>query len=580
MKKKKCILMVRVSTEQQSYDAQMQELHDLAIKSGYPEDMITPVAEKESGIKLSEEERAGLNRMKELIETDEYDCVFAWEISRIARRKKILFSILEYLTDRKIQLVIKEPIIHLLKSDGSIDEGAETIFTLYAQLAETEMRNKLARFKRAKDEGYARGRYEGGRITLGYRVNSEGFWEIDPEGAKLIRLIYNLYISGEYSMTGLARELLSRGYFYNRVHKGKEKVQLSITSVKNELSIILRNPKYRGGQTSYLRGENNLITNKNNYPQIIDDETWELCEKRRKENRQIPKSKHQYLLTPIIHCECGASYSVNRIDATYVCRKRHNAVEKGLKHSPSILASLIESLAWFVALIEMQSDNASKTKEIEAKNLEEIKVIESKIAHSKSIINNLMKRKERLDNDFYVNATISEERYDELGSKQNKTIQGENEKINTYQGQIKFLQDQIDNSITFDSMFDNLRGQFDSLKNGTDFDTMKAIIKRYIVDIQIEPIEGKKTSWWKKVLIKTTNTEENKKKQAELLAMGHKELADTYTDEFYVDCYHHIVYYDKECSNVVPYIFMDRVPRYRKDERKGRKRNKTIQHQY
>ena len=33
----------------------------------------------------------------------------SWEISRIARRKKILFSILEYLTERKIQLIIKEP---------------------------------------------------------------------------------------------------------------------------------------------------------------------------------------------------------------------------------------------------------------------------------------------------------------------------------------------------------------------------------------------------------------------------------------------------------------------------------------
>ena len=46
--------MVRVSTEQQSYDAQMQELHDLAIKSGYPENDITPIAEKESGIKTQD----------------------------------------------------------------------------------------------------------------------------------------------------------------------------------------------------------------------------------------------------------------------------------------------------------------------------------------------------------------------------------------------------------------------------------------------------------------------------------------------------------------------------------------------
>lgn len=579
MTKKKCILMVRVSTEQQSYDAQMQELHDLAIKSGYTEERITPVAEKESGIKLSEEERAGLNRMKELVETGEYDCVFAWEISRIARRKKILFSILEYLIDRKIQLVIKEPYIHLLKSDGSIDEGAETIFTLYAQLAETEMRNKMARFKRAKEEGYKKGRYEGGRITIGYRVDENGFWAIDPEGAKFVRMVYNMYISGEYSMTELARELMSRGYFYNRVTKGKEKVQLSITTVKCELFKMLKNPMYRGGQSVYVRGENQIF-NRNNYPQIIDDETWELAAKRRKENRHIPKAKNQYLLTPLIHCKCGASYSVNRLDASYNCRIKHNGVEKGLEHSPNILASLIESLAWFVALMEMQSDNAAKTKDVKETNEAEIKVLESKIAHSESVITNMMKRKERLDNDFYVNATLSEERYDELSRKQNETIQEENKRIRTYQGRIKFLRDQIENSVTFDEMFDSLRGQFDSLKNGTDYDTMKAVIKRYIVDIRIEPIEGKKTSWWKKVIINTTNTEENLKKRNELLALGQKELADTYTNEFIVDSYHHIVYYDAECKNPVPYVFMDRIPRFRKDERKGRIRKKTVQHQY
>jgi DNA invertase Pin-like site-specific DNA recombinase len=549
----------------------MQELHDLALKSGYSENDIIPVAEKESGIKLSEEERAGLNRMKELIETGEYDCVFAWEISRIARRKKILFSILEYLIDRKIQLVIKEPYIHLLKANGTIDEGAETIFTLYAQLAETEMRNKMSRFKRAKEEGFAKGKYEGGRITIGYRVNSDGFWEVDPEGSEFIRLIFSMYISGEYSMTELAKELLARGYFYNRVNKGKENVQLSVTTVKNELFNILKDTKYRGGPSE---------KNKNNYPQIIDDATWELAEKRRKENRFRPKAKGQYLLTPLIRCECGASYSVNRIDASYVCRVKHNSVEKGLKHSPSILASLIESLAWFVALVEFQSDNADKAKDIKEKNEDEIKVLESKISNSEQIIATMRKRRERLDNDFYVNATLSEEKYDELSQKQRDTIQEERKKIQSYQGRIKILQEQIEHSITFDEMFDSLKNKFDSLKEGTDYETMKAIIRRYIVEIRIEPIEGKKTSWWKKVIINTVNTTENLKKRDLLLDMGQKELAETYTNEFYVDSYHHLVYYDKDCTNYVPYVFIDRIPRTRKDERKGRKRNKTIQHQY
>lgn len=84
----KCILLVRVSTESQSFNEQEKELYDLAYSHGYKNNDIVSIATKESAIRLNEEERYGLNRMKELVETGKYDCVFAWEISRIARRKK------------------------------------------------------------------------------------------------------------------------------------------------------------------------------------------------------------------------------------------------------------------------------------------------------------------------------------------------------------------------------------------------------------------------------------------------------------------------------------------------------------
>lgn len=174
--KKKAILLVRVSTENQDFEEQDKEIDQMAKNDGYAEKDIAHIAEKESGRQLSEDERKGLNRMKKLISTGEYDCVYAWEVSRIARTKKVLFSIVEYLVKNHIQLVIKEPNIRLLKNDYTIDEGAETIFTLYAQLAETEMRNKLARFSRAKKEYFEKGRYMGGKITLGYYVDENGYW--------------------------------------------------------------------------------------------------------------------------------------------------------------------------------------------------------------------------------------------------------------------------------------------------------------------------------------------------------------------------------------------------------------------
>ena len=58
----KAILLVRVSTKVQDFDEQEKEIYRMAVKDGYkPEDIIS-ICEKESGIKLPEEERAGLNR--------------------------------------------------------------------------------------------------------------------------------------------------------------------------------------------------------------------------------------------------------------------------------------------------------------------------------------------------------------------------------------------------------------------------------------------------------------------------------------------------------------------------------------
>ena len=538
----KCILLVRVSTEAQSYDEQEKELYDLAHFYGYKDKDISSIATKESAIKLDEEERFGLNRMKELLETGEYDCVFAWEISRIARRKKILFSILEYLTNKGIQLIIKEPRIRLLKDDKTIDEGAETIFTLYAQLAESEMRNKIARFARAKKEGFNKGKYMGGKITLGYKVSEDGYWEIDEEGSKLVRLIFDMYISGEYSLTGLGKELKSRGYFKN----------LSVTSIKVEMSHLLKNPIYRGIRTS-----NNI------YPQIIDDDTWEQCCKKRKENRTRSKTKTPHLLTPLIRCICNASYSVNLMDGTYSCRVKHNAVEKGLTHSPDVNVNMIESLAWYVALQELHEDMVCKRSDAKKTYEEEIKVYNQKIAHSRELLESTMKRRSDLDENYFVHGRFTKEKYEELTQKQNDIIKTEQSNIRKFETAINSLQQQIQADITFDDMLDALGNSYEHLKNGTTPETMRKIIHRYITEINVEPVEGRRTVFWKKVIIHTPHDAE---KQAEIKCLREQGLSDvaiTITNVFYVDTYHKKAYWDKDMQNCVPMVYIQRLERKR-----------------
>jgi len=546
----KCILLVRVSTEAQSYEEQEKELYDLAHFYGYKDKDISSIATKESAIKLDEEERFGLNRMKELLETGEYDCVFAWEISRIARRKKILFSILEYLTTKGIQLIIKEPRIRLLKDDKTIDEGAETIFTLYAQLAESEMRNKIARFSRAKKEGFNKGKYMGGKITLGYKVSEDGYWQIDEEGSKLVRLVFDMYISGEYSLTELGKELKSRGYFKN----------LSVTNVKAEMYGLLKNPIYRGIRTS-----NNI------YPQIIDDDTWEKCRKKREENRTRSKAKTPHLLTPLIRCSCGASYSVNLMDATYSCRVKHNAVEKGLLHSPDINVNVIESLAWYVALQELHEDMICKRNDAKETYEEEIRIYNQKIAYSRGILESTMQRRSDLDENYFVHGRFTKEKYEELTKKQNGIIKAEQDNIRKYEAAIQNMEKQIQADITFDDMLDSLNQSYDTLKNGTDMETMRRITHRYITGINIEPWEGKATSFWKKVTIRTIHDMGKKKKIEQLKEQGLDNMTFTLVGTFYVNTLHKKAYWDKDMINCVPMVYIERLTRKRKDTRINKK---------
>ncbi len=92
---KKCILLVRASTIMQTIEDQTAELVKMANNDGYkkPSQRII-IANNESGFELSEEERLGINSMKDYLENDDsIDCVYAWSVSRIGRNDKVNASV-------------------------------------------------------------------------------------------------------------------------------------------------------------------------------------------------------------------------------------------------------------------------------------------------------------------------------------------------------------------------------------------------------------------------------------------------------------------------------------------------------
>ena len=83
---------------------------------------------------------------------------------------------------------------------------------------------------------------------------------------------------------------------------------------------------------------------------------------------------------------------------------------------------------------------------------------------------------------------------------------------------------------------------------------MRKITHRYITDIYIEPWEGKATSFWKKVTIKTIHNTDKKKKIEQFKEQGLNGIIFTLKDMFYVNTLHKKAYWNEDMMNCVPMV--------------------------
>jgi DNA invertase Pin-like site-specific DNA recombinase len=581
-KNTKCIVLARVSTEKQSYDEQIYQLKHLAMADGYSDGNIIVVQNKEHAVGITSRKQrklgliAGLRECEELLEKDSsIDAIYCWEVTRIARTVSAIHDfkdmILDYKRDhgRTIQLVVKEPAIRLYNSEGKVDQGAQIIFALVSQLAEMEMENKKARFARAKEEMFRTQKYTGGWIPRGYKLDKDNYIVVNEEEANVIRAIFSDYISGLYTMKELAEKYIANGFL----------TVSNITNAKATILHILSNPIFIGEKPKQIMRDGERIDRKITYPRIIDQETWQKCAQRREELLCRPAVRGEYLLNGLIRCDCGSSYIVNKIDGCYGCRIKHLGTEKGLQHSPNIQANVIESLAWYVALQELSSDLAKDRESTKCQILALKQEALYRYNVAEKAIRDMELRMQKLDEQF-DNQEISIENYERRTHNQRQTIQMRQAECERYQKEIDKLDTQLRAVRSFNDKLAELAVNFDSLKNGAEYVTMKSLVQKYITEIRIEPVQGKLTSYWKKVIIHTIHDEENAKHQQELNQKGMDDIARTLSNVFYVDVFHRLAYWDTNFTELVPFVYIERIKKTRLENRKNRKRSPIKQHQY
>lgn len=476
--KGKCILLVRVSTQRQDFDEQERQLYDLAIADGYKDNEIIPICEKESGIKLKEYERRGLNRLKEEIAKGEITCVYAWEVSRIGRKKKLIFSITEYLAEKRIQLIIKEPYIKLLNPDGSINDGAETILTLFAQISESEMRNKQARWQRTRKRNAEIGKWNGGKnIKFGYSLDENNFYVVNEDEAKIIRLAYELYTTTPMGQTYLRKELAERGY------------KLSLDRLQKMLSDI----GYTGEPYTtdvYINGKLSKGY-KIKYPAIISREIFDKAKKKRNEsNVNCYRGQSFYFAKGLLRCPlCGYAYQGYKTSKIYCCLawKHDNKDINKCFNNITININLLDSLLWHIAKIEYLTEYIYNGGQWLIRLKEEKSVIEEKFVASHAEVKKLSAKLGRIK-ELYVEGSYDRVEFDEKSAPVKTSISEISNRIVSLKEELNHI-DTIIKELEDTDREQRAAAIIQEVEEMTNLQRMQEIVREFIFDVQVMDVD-------------------------------------------------------------------------------------------
>ena len=457
----KIIILSRISTAPQSIESQTNDLIREAERLGYDKKHHIIIESVESAIKLSEEERIGLQKLKYYIETDkDVDCVICWEPSRLSRQQKTLYSIRDYLISKKIQLYILNPYMKLLTDDRTqMDTTANIVFSLFSTIAENEMMIKKERFMRAKNELTKQGKKSAGAVIFGYMKDKDKNCILHPLHSKIITDLFTYYAENDDTS-------LFETYKYASTKWPEIFPITEYTKAQHKIRHFFDTEYYYKGNWCY--------------PPIISEELWNKVHDKMSKARCKPRynTKLNYLGRGKVRCkECGNIMTgIGGNVKAYCC-----CTDK--LHSLQINIDVMDWIIWeevrVAANIASSLDNSSKIIEINTKitnKKTEYNQIESYINEKTIKLDKLVALylDDKIDNNIY------NRRYEEL----NKDINDKKKQLEIIQSQINELESVLaNNNIT------EIKPVL--LDDITDFDIKLEYVRKYLKNVILSRQEDK-----------------------------------------------------------------------------------------
>ena len=337
----------RVSSESDeqlnSLDNQISYYEELIKKNkkwtyvpGYVDEGITAISTKR---------RKHFNEMISDAREGLFDLVITKEISRFARNTLDSIKYTRELLGSGIGVFFQNDNINTL------DEDAELRLTIMSSIAQDEVRKLSSRVKFGHQQAIKSGVVLGNSRIFGYKKEDKRL-VIDESQAPMVRDLFRLYATGEYSMKQLEKIFYEQGY---RNYNGNKIAHTTMSG-------IISNPKYKGYYVGNKVRIVDMFTKKQKFlppeewvmfkdetgdtvPAIVSEEIWdkanEVLQRRSEDvkNRQ-GVCNHANLLTGKLFCtHCGAAYyrresksKDGTVNSKWVCS---NKINNGADSCPS-----------------------------------------------------------------------------------------------------------------------------------------------------------------------------------------------------------------------------------------------------
>ena len=178
----KVVIYARVSTNNQDYKRQTEELIEFSKKNNY--DVVNVFEEKISGGKTNEE-RPQLMKMINFIKSNKIDKVLCWELSRIGRNTIEVLKTIQLLNENCISLYIKNHNIETLNDKCEVNPMSQFLIQILTSVSEMEKIQIRQRIK----SGYDSFRKNGGKVGRkeGFKKDSEMLLNEHKDIVKLLK---------------------------------------------------------------------------------------------------------------------------------------------------------------------------------------------------------------------------------------------------------------------------------------------------------------------------------------------------------------------------------------------------------